>query len=101
MLLVSTKCLAGRHYAFASGQRDLDYVQKIVQSVRLARQRMVPARMGYSTGVSYINVNRQIIDRPRHSSTPALSGLSSLRPQRRTAIGIGLRLGFLQVLRNS
>ena len=31
-------------------------------SVRLAKQRAVPARVGYGTGVSYINVNRNIID---------------------------------------
>jgi neutral ceramidase len=30
--------------------------------VRLAANRLVPARVGYGTGVSYINVNRNIID---------------------------------------
>ncbi|HUF72679.1 MAG TPA: neutral/alkaline non-lysosomal ceramidase N-terminal domain-containing protein [Gammaproteobacteria bacterium] len=39
-----------------------DYVDRIVESVRLARQRLVPARVGFGTGVSYINVNRNIID---------------------------------------
>jgi len=38
------------------------YVEKIVESVRLARGRLVPARVGFGTGVSYINVNRNIID---------------------------------------
>ncbi len=33
-----------------------------VEAVRLAQSRLVPARMGYGTGVSYINVNRNIID---------------------------------------
>ena len=38
------------------------YVSKIVESVRLAKQRLAPARVGYGNGVSYINVNRNIID---------------------------------------
>jgi neutral ceramidase len=38
------------------------YAQKIVESVRLAKQRLAPARIGYGTGVSFINVNRNIID---------------------------------------
>jgi neutral ceramidase len=38
------------------------YTDKIVESVRLAMQRLAPARIGYGTGVSYINVNRNIID---------------------------------------
>jgi hypothetical protein len=38
------------------------YVEKIVESVRLAAGRLEPARVGYGTGVSYINVNRNIID---------------------------------------
>jgi len=38
------------------------YVGKIVESVRLAAERLEPARVGYGTGVSYINVNRNIID---------------------------------------
>lgn len=36
--------------------------EKIFESVRLARAALQPARMGYGTGVSYINVNRNIID---------------------------------------
>ena len=54
--------LTATHTHSAGGQRGPDYVQKIVESVRLAQQRLAPARMGYGTGVSYINVNRQIID---------------------------------------
>src|SRR6185503_17974654 len=38
------------------------FVPKIVESVRLAKQRLTPARAGYGNGVSYINVNRNIID---------------------------------------
>jgi neutral ceramidase len=37
-------------------------VEQIVEAVRLAADRLVPARVGYGTGVSYINVNRNIID---------------------------------------
>jgi len=36
--------------------------QKIVESVKQAKDVLQPARMGYGTGVSYINVNRNIID---------------------------------------
>lgn len=36
--------------------------QKIVTSVKQAKLALRPARMGYGTGVSYINVNRNIID---------------------------------------
>ena len=38
------------------------YTNKIVESVRLAKARLVDARVGYGTGVSYLNVNRNIID---------------------------------------
>lgn len=54
--------LTATHTHSAGGQRGRDYEQKIVESVRLARQRLTPARVGYGTGESYINVNRQIID---------------------------------------
>ena len=54
--------LTATHTHSAGGQRGRDYAEKIVQSVRLARQTLTPARVGYGTGVSFINVNRQIID---------------------------------------
>ena len=54
--------LTATHTHSAGGQRGPDSAQKIVESVRLAQQRLRPARMGYGTGVSYINVNRQIVD---------------------------------------
>jgi neutral ceramidase len=38
------------------------YADQIVESVRLAQSRLEPARIGYGTGVSYLNVNRNIID---------------------------------------
>ena len=40
---------------------------KIVNSVKLAKQNLQPARMSYGTGVSYINVNRDIIDPKTHN----------------------------------
>jgi hypothetical protein len=45
-----------------AGRRGPDYAQKIVEAVRVAKQRLAPARVGFGTGESYINVNRQIID---------------------------------------
>ncbi len=54
--------LTATHSHSVPGQPAAPYVQKIVDSVRLARQRLAPARMGYGSGVSYINVNRNIID---------------------------------------
>jgi hypothetical protein len=54
--------LTATHTHSAGGQRGADYAQKIVEAVRLAKQRLAPARVGYGTGESYININRQIID---------------------------------------
>jgi neutral ceramidase len=54
--------LTATHTHSAGVQRGVDYPQKIVEAVRLARQRLAPGRIGYGTGESYINVNRQIID---------------------------------------
>jgi len=54
--------LTATHSHSVPGQPAGPYTQKIVESVRLARQRLAPARIGYGTGVSYINVNRNIID---------------------------------------
>ena len=43
------------------------YEDKIVNSVRLAKEKLQPARMSYGTGVSYLNVQRDIIDpKTRH-----------------------------------
>ena len=58
--------LTATHTHSAGGGRGPDYARKIVESVRLARQKLAPARVGYGTGVSYINVNRQIIDPKTH-----------------------------------
>src|SRR5436190_455173 len=54
--------LTATHTHSPGGQRGPDYAQKIVEAVRLAKQRLAPGRVGYGTGESYINVNRQIID---------------------------------------
>jgi len=59
---VANVLLTATHTHSAGGQRGADYAQKIVEAVRLAKQRLAPARVGYGTGVSYINVNRQIVD---------------------------------------
>ncbi len=39
-----------------------DYEEKIFRSVRLAKEELRPARVGFGTGVSYLNVNRNLID---------------------------------------
>ena len=54
--------LTATHSHSIPGQPAGPYTQKIVESVRQAKQRLAPARIGYGTGVSYINVNRNIID---------------------------------------
>jgi hypothetical protein len=54
--------LTATHTHSVPGQQAGPYTAKIVESVRLAKQRLAPARVGYGTGVSYINVNRNIID---------------------------------------
>ena len=54
--------LSATHSHSVPGQPAGPYTQKIVESVRLAKQRLEAARIGYGTGVSYINVNRNIID---------------------------------------
>ena len=59
---VANVLLTATHTHSAGGARGPDYAQKIVESVRMASQRLTPARLGYGTGVSYINVNRQIVD---------------------------------------
>jgi neutral ceramidase len=39
-----------------------DYEEKIFKSVKMAKEKLQPARIGYGAGVSYLNVNRNIID---------------------------------------
>ena len=54
--------LTATHTHSVPMQPTPNYVQKIVESVKIAKQRLAPARIGYGTGVSYINVNRNILD---------------------------------------
>jgi neutral/alkaline ceramidase-like enzyme len=59
---IANVLLTATHTHSVPGQTSATYVQKIVESVRLAKQRLAPARVGYGAGVSYLNVNRNIID---------------------------------------
>ena len=59
---ITNVLLTATHTHSAPGQTSAAYLQKIVESVRLAKQRLAPARVGYGSGVSYLNVNRNIID---------------------------------------
>jgi neutral ceramidase len=59
----ATHLLLTATHTHSPGPRGADYTQKIVEAVRLAKQRLTPARVGYGTGESFINVNRQIVDR--------------------------------------
>src|SRR5690349_12725741 len=61
-ILAKNVLLSATHSHSVPNQPPGPYIQKIVESVRLAMQRLAPARIGYGTGVSYINVNRNIID---------------------------------------
>lgn len=54
--------LTATHTHSAGGGQSAEYAGKIVDAVRQARQALAPARVGYGTGMSYINVNRQIVD---------------------------------------
>jgi neutral ceramidase len=54
--------LTATHTHSVPGRTSADYVRKIVESARMAKERLTPARIGYGAGVSYINVNRNIID---------------------------------------
>jgi hypothetical protein len=54
--------LTATHTHSAGGPRGPDYAGKIVDAVRQAKARLAPARVGFGTGESFINVNRQIID---------------------------------------
>lgn len=54
--------LTATHTHSVPGPPPADYAKKIVEAARLAQQKLVPARAGYGTGESYINVNRQITD---------------------------------------
>jgi hypothetical protein len=57
-----TRVLLTATHTHSAGGRGANYSQKIVEAVRLAEQKLTLARIGYGTGVSYVNVNRQIVD---------------------------------------
>lgn len=54
--------LTATHTHSVPGPPPADYARKIVEAARLAQQKLSPARVGYGTGESFINVNRQITD---------------------------------------
>jgi hypothetical protein len=54
--------LTATHTHSVPGPPAADYAGKIVEAARLARRKLVPARVGYGSGESFINVNRQITD---------------------------------------
>ena len=58
----ATNVLLTATHTHSAGGQSADYVAKIVESVRAAQKALEPARVGYGTGASFINVNRQIID---------------------------------------
>jgi hypothetical protein len=54
--------LTATHTHSVPRQPGPGYADAIVEAVIRARARSVPARLGYGEGVSYINVNRNVID---------------------------------------
>ncbi len=54
--------LTATHTHSAPFRMGSDLADQIVESLRIAQASAIPARVGYGTGVSYINVNRNIID---------------------------------------
>jgi neutral ceramidase len=56
VLLTATHTHSGVMWA------DPDLEDNIFMSVKMAKEKLQPARIGYGTGVSYLNVNRNIID---------------------------------------
>jgi hypothetical protein len=54
--------LTATHTHSVPGPPAADYATKIVDAVRRAQEKLTPARVGYGTGESFINVNRQITD---------------------------------------
>jgi neutral ceramidase len=58
--------LTPTHTHSGSTKPGRDYEEKIFKSVKMAREKLQPARIGYGTGVSYMNVNRNIIDPKTH-----------------------------------
>jgi neutral ceramidase len=62
----SNVLLTATHTHAAPRVTSKTYEDNIFKSVQLAKQKLQPARVGYGTGVSYLNVNRNIIDPKTH-----------------------------------
>jgi hypothetical protein len=58
--------LTATHTHSAPWTRGPEFEEAILQAIREAKKNVQPARMAYGTGVSYINVNRNIIDPVTH-----------------------------------
>ncbi len=54
--------LTATHSHAGSVRPGRGYEENIFKSVKMAKEKLQPARIGYGTGVSYLNVNRNIID---------------------------------------
>jgi len=59
---VQNVLLTPTHTHSGSMRPGRDYKENIFQSVKLAKDRLQPARIGFGTGISYLNVNRNIIN---------------------------------------
>jgi len=59
---VTQLLLGATHTHSVPRQSSPDYADKVVRSVREAAERLQPARMAWGTGVSYININRTLVD---------------------------------------
>jgi neutral ceramidase len=62
----SNVLLTATHTHAAPRVTSKTYEDNIFKAVQLAKQKLQPARIGYGTGVSYLNVNRNIIDPKTH-----------------------------------
>mgnify|MGYP005849563563 CR=1 FL=1 len=54
--------LTATHTHSAPMRPGRDFEENIFKSVKTAKEKLQPARVGYGSGVSYLNVNRNIID---------------------------------------
>jgi neutral ceramidase len=62
----SNVLLTATHTHAAPRMTAKTYEDGIFRAVQLAQQKLQPARVGFGTGVSYLNVNRNIIDPKTH-----------------------------------
>jgi hypothetical protein len=67
-----THSAAGRSPSGESVQPEAEqFANKILDAVRQAKAKLQPARMGYGTGMSYLNVNRDAVNSATHLWTQA------------------------------